>query len=146
MRIFARVPGIGTEENAWTRVFQNISNKVFQQKILKTDPIFKYIDIIRDCILCAKKTKKICCNDCFKNRKGELDQKIADKLAVSEKEKRKCIDTCKKCLSQESDEIFCGNVYCPEYVPRKKSIVETTKILNNRKELEDLMNSGALSW
>jgi phosphoenolpyruvate carboxylase len=146
LRIFARVPGIGTEEVALRTVFSNISNKVFQQRLQKMDAIAKYVDIIRECILCRKKSKKICCNECFKTRESEIDAQMEKEFSASTLKVRTCIDTCKKCLNQNEDEIHCENIHCDDYVPRKMSAVELAIVNENRRELMELKQSGKLEW
>lgn len=107
LRIFTRVPGLENETVAFKTVFSNISNKVFQKRLQKTDAIAKYVDLIRPCILCGEKTKKICCNKCFKTRRDELEKKLETQQSETESIKRKCIDVCKKCLSKS----FCVNFF-----------------------------------
>ncbi len=126
-RIFARIPGIETEKQAQKILFSNLTRKKILPTLQQIHPIYNYVQTKYNCILCGKKTFEVCCDTCFTTQKKNIDIAIEDEVKKSVKRKRNCIDTCKNCLNQDEDEIYCDNTHCPEYMPRKKSIADWKK-------------------
>lgn len=139
LRIFARIPGIDTEENAMKKVFSNISTKVFQQKLQDTDGLTKYVNQVSDCLLCGNKSIEICCQTCFEKRNEEVSQMLTKKIDDIEDSWRKCIDRCKDCLNQESDEIACENIHCVDFAPRKISGAQRMQITKQKQQFDKMM-------
>ena len=84
--------------------------------------IARYVQKLENCAVCGDRSPELACPGCLADRPAEVRERVTAGAQAAEAEYRARIDTCKACLSQASDEIYCENVPCPEYVPRKKAI------------------------